>query len=128
MKGYHLVLFSIITLAVSAGSCDRTDIRGSSKISIPSTNLFVGIPTKLHLEVPRQFTSNLHHVFWLISPEQKAHITWKTNTGSDRSISNDRMAIITPKMAGQIEIAIYAFYGPQTSPQRVTSLTCTVFP
>jgi len=121
-------VFCLILLFSLAGSCDRTDIRNSCRIQAPDTPLRVGVPTGLTLEVPEAISAQLRRMAWSLIPTNTARIQWPTNSRGDRTSTNDRQATLTALAPGRLEISVFAFYGPQTSPQRIAVRTLDVLP
>lgn len=111
-----------------AGSCDRTDVRDSCRIETSGQPLCLAVPQRLTLEVPHKFSAKLYRIEWDVTPRTAASIRWETNDRGKRPFTNDRHALLTPLVPGRLDVTVFAFYGPQTSPQKVAVLSLTVTP
>lgn len=113
-------LFLFITLFLTRGGCDRTDIRGTCKIDCQRDTVAIGSTITCRLLVPPDLEGKVHRAHWIVSPEKAGILTYKENNvyGAESiRFTEDRQAQFTAHRAGEAVITVYLFHFHQTSGQ-----------
>ena len=122
MKNYLLkiLMFAALALILSAGGCDRTDIRFRGIINVDSAALSVGDTFTLTLVVPEALEGSVYKVMWSSDPEEGLSFEYEENAliGEEAiQFNKDRQAVLTSAKPGDYLIRVFIFHAKQTSPQ-----------
>lgn len=118
---FFLFLIPLIFL-LTAGSCDRTSIRGAGKIVSETEEFHVGKEYNLKLEIPTELEGKVYRAIWTCEPENGAEFSYEQNTiiGAETvNFKKDRAATIVPGEPGEITVKVLMIYYRQTSPQYI---------
>ena len=114
-----LALFPMLLL-LSAGSCNRTDIRNAGTIESGSNVFKTGGKYVFTLRVPDELEGKVYRAMWYVVPESAGSLEYVENSilGKDACLfKNDREAVFLPVKKGAVTIEVSMIYYRQTSPQ-----------
>ncbi|MCK4642265.1 hypothetical protein KAU32_01385 [bacterium] len=115
-----VLAFVVVALVLSAGSCDRTDIRHRGIINVDSDTMHTGDTFTLTLVVPEALEGSVYKAIWSSEPEEGLSFEYEENTLIGDEVikfNKDRQAVLTPVKAGDYRIKVFIFHAKQTSPQ-----------
>lgn len=129
--GKPFILTTVLLLGaliLTAGSCDRTDIRGQGTIIIDG-DVVKGQKVQMTLKVPQELEGKVYKARWMVEPEEAATVEYAENRLFGKEVvefTDDRTATLVPKKEGELKIMVIMIYHVQTSPQLFAEKTVTV--